>query len=100
MVNDIWLEIETGKNNILDLTSLMKNDHVYLDELEKHLNFVQTGADLTVYINGNGGFNKSSFDIYTATDVVVLHDTLVFSDDFNDIFKQLLQNEQILMGYF
>ncbi len=99
MVNDIWLELESGKNNILDLSGLMGNEDVYMDNLESYLFFEQQGDDLRVYIDEGGSFSGESVDLSKATEVVLLHDTVMFSDDFNDIIKQLLHNGQILMGY-
>ena len=99
MVNDIWLELESGKNNILDLSVLMANEAVYMDNLESYLFFEQQGNDLRVYIDESGGFSEQSVDISKASEVVILHNTVMFSDEFNDIVKQLLHNGQILMGF-
>jgi hypothetical protein len=99
MVNDIWLEFESGKNNILDLSGLMENENVFMDSLENYLFFEQHGRDLHVYIDEKGGFSEMSFDLSKASEVVLLHNTQMYSDDFNDIVKQLLKNGQILMGY-
>ncbi len=99
MLDDIWLELESGKNNVLDLSGLMDNEHVFMDNLERYLYFEQQEGDLVVYIDEHGGFSGESFDLSNATDVVRLHNTIIYSDEFNDIVKHLLRNDQILLGY-
>lgn len=100
MVNDIWLELESGRNDILDLSSLMENEDVFMDNLESYLFFEQKEGDLLVYIDEQGRFSEQSYDLTNATSLVTLHDTVIFENEFNDILKQLLHNGQILMGYF
>jgi len=99
MVKDVWQELAKGRNNILDLSALMQNDKVYMDGLISFISFEQAEEHLIVYINENGGFSKECFDINAVTDIVTLHNTLVYSDEFDDVIKQLLQNNQIVMEY-
>ena len=68
-----------------------------MDSLDHYLHFEQQGENLVVYIDEKGGFTEESFNKTDVTSEVTLFDTNVLSTDYEDIMKELLQNNQIII---
>ena len=96
-VDDVWFALESGENRVLDLSDLLEGDNIQMDSLDHYLHFEQVGDDLAVYIDETGGFTQESFDKNAATDVVILHDTHFLSTDYEDVMKELIQNNQLII---
>ena len=95
-IDDVWFSTEDN-NRILDLSDLLESEEIQMDALEQYLHFEQNGNDLMVYIDENGGFSEEMFDKNTATEVVKLHDTQFLSTEYEDIMKELIGNNQIVV---
>jgi hypothetical protein len=51
---------------------------------------------LLVYIDEGGSFTQESFNLENATEIVTLVDTNIQSTHYEDIMKELLDNNQII----
>jgi len=96
-VDDVWFAFESGENKVLDLSDLLENHQVQMDSLDQYLHFEQQGDNLVVYIDENGGFTEDSYNKNNATDVVTLMNTNMSSTDYEDIMKELLDNNQLVI---
>ena len=76
---------------------MLEDKSVQMDSLDQYLHFEQQGENLVVYIDENGGFTEESFNKTDVTSEVTLFDTNLLSTDYEDIMKELLQNNQIVV---
>jgi len=78
---------------------LLESGDVQMDSLDHYLHFEQQGDDLLVYIDETGRFTDESFDQSNATQIVTLSDTHISSTEYEDIMKELIGNEQIVIDF-
>jgi hypothetical protein len=82
--------------DVLDLSDLLDSGEVQMDSLDHYLHFEQEGDNLLVYIDEGGSFTQESFNLENATEIVTLVDTNIQSTHYEDIMKELLDNNQII----
>ncbi len=88
---------DISASDILDISFLLESGDVQMDSLDHYLHFEQAGDDLLVYIDENGSFSAESFDQEAASQVITLADTHIMSTDYEDIMKELIGSNKIVI---
>jgi len=96
-IDDVWFVLESGESRVLDLSDLLESENIQMDSLDHYLHFEQVGDDLAVYIDETGSYTQESFDKNAATEVVILRDTHLLSTEYEDVMKELIQNNQLIV---